>query len=276
MLNHIIDEMKKVIASGYMKQVQEAFSTFSLEMKGALDNPNSYLNYFDYKKKLDAFHWAWPYGIQAKELKILLEQAKCEADFDKLMVSFFTQSRMEEMFRYIEETIPRKHRTLIKQIHWAYKNKHYALINNAVMSVIDNLFIDLLKNPSCVTRNGILHPVIKYYGDNYALKDIGFVFELMMLSNSVDLIFSYYSFSCKVNIQTNKKARRHPTVHGVMYSNKKADSIMLLNTLAAILNNRKYLLPFNNTLEINKNKQFAIGCRSYVVRNRIKKQLGII
>ncbi len=274
----IAKQISEIVATDYMKPFQESFSKFAKVIEEAKENPYSYYNYHEYQGKLDTFHWAWPYRITAEELKCLVEQANDEAQFDKLISSYFTNQRLIDMFSDIENALPRKHKVLFKQIENSYKNKDYAIINNAVTSIIDNLLSVVLINKGCTTRKGILQPIIEYYSENYNYSDIGFIFELHMLSNNIDLIFNNYNFSEKVIVDSKKKARRHLATHGIMYSNRKADCIMLLNTLMALIDNLEYIKPFSGALKLDGNrgnKHFIIASKSVIIKNRISRQLNL-
>ena len=260
----------------YMTSFKNAFSAFFDALEEARNNPRSFFNFFDYQTKLNAFHWAWPYDITPDELKALLEQATNEQEFDKLMLSFFSKKRVNQMCKYTLPLLPRKHKTIYQQIIEAYNLRQYALINNAIFSIIDNLLSVVLKDKGKTTRKGILQPIIEFYSENYRLADIGFIFELQMLSNNINLIFENYAFSERANIDTHKKARRHLSAHGLQFSNRRYDSIMLLNTITALVDNMIYIEPFNECLSYNKKqKRFFIDTKRYVVVNRIRKKVCI-
>lgn len=266
----------KIQSSDFMKGFYDAISSVYKAIDDMLNDPNSYHSFQGYEGKLGTFLWAWPYGIQPEEIKRLLEDANSEEDFDKIMVSFFNKKRMKEMFSFIKENIPSRHKCLIMQIEKAYWEKQYALINNATISIIDNLFLESLVNKSITKRKGILHPIIKFYRNTYGAIGNKFLFYLEILSNNIDLIFNNYNFSKKISVVSNKKARRHLTAHGIMYSNKKEDTIMLLNTVAAILANMKYIQPFKNALIYDKKKkEFVLGTREIIIKNRVNKELDL-
>lgn len=75
---------------------------------------------------------AWPYGITSEEMKELLENATDEQEFDKLMMSFFSQKRVNQMCEYALSHLTRKHKKMFLQIMEAYNQRQYALINNAI------------------------------------------------------------------------------------------------------------------------------------------------
>jgi hypothetical protein len=268
--------ISKMLSSDYMTSIKETFAKLANAIEEAHDNPYSYLNFYDYQNSLDEFHWAWPFDISPEELKQLIEQANDEIEFDRLIASYFTKERLQNMFYIIENGLPRRHTVIFGQIKKAFYNRQYALMNTATVAIIENILGIVLKDKGCTKRKGILKPIIKYYADNYMFHDLSFLFELQMLSNNIDLIFSDYRFGSKVFIESNKKVRRHLSAHGYMFSNRRIDSIMLLNTLAAILINIDYITPFEKTVEKSKNKKLFIICtKDYVIRNRIQKITGI-
>ena len=103
-------------------------------------------------------------------------------------------------------------------------------------------------NPGSVKRNGIFDPIVKYYGE-YTPREVTFWIRLDMLSHAVNIIFEQYNFKDKIDVITNKQARRHLSVHGIRYSNKRVDTLLLINTIYEISYNEKYLKPFVATIQ---------------------------
>ncbi len=62
----------------------------------------------------------------------------------------------------------------------------------------------------------------------------------------------------KNEIKSNKKIRRHPALHGVKYSNKRIDTIMLLNNLFSLIKIKPYIRVFENSI-ICPNKEFCLN-----------------
>lgn len=265
----------EVVSTRFMESFVESIRTFHNALEQAKKNPDSLINHYNYLNKLDSFYWAWPYDIKADELKKLIEQAENEKSFDKIMISFFSKERIDDMMEDIYISLPRKHKMLFRQIRDAVNNKQYALANNGIISIIDNMPIMLLKNKGKSRRKGILEPIIDFYVNEYKASCFEFVFELKILSNNLNLLFEDYSFNEKIMLDTNKKVRRHINIHGFAYSNKKEDTIMLLNTLYAYLKNIEYINVFKNSLVVEKkSKKFVIETKDYVIKNRIRKSLS--
>ncbi len=264
------------VATNYMQKFSDAFQSFIGMIEEAKNDPDSVLNFYNYQEKLDSFHWAWPFGIETAELKKLIENASCEEDFDNLMVSFFSKNRLEQMNVHIYSMLPRKHKIIFFQACDAFRDKQYALANNALFSIIDNLLGEVLNNKGIMRRKGIFDPIISFYSDTYKMNDTLFLFHLQMLSNSINLLFEDYDFDNRIKLNTSKTVRRHLSIHGIKYSNKRSDTVMLLNTLCALLDNRKYINPFKDEIKYQKKrKSFEIKCKQYVLKNRIAKALGI-
>lgn len=274
-ISALSSSISRILSSDYMISIKESFAKLAQEYEEAHNNPYSYINFYDYQDTLNRFHWAWPFEITPEELKNLIEQVKDEREFDRLLASYFTKARLRNMFIIIESRLSRRHRVILRQIKNAFYSRQYALMNTATVAIMDNILGIVLRDKGCNARKEILKPIIEYYADNYSFHDVDFLFELQMLSNNINLIFGDYDFGNKVIIESNKKIRRHLSVHGYMFSNSRIDSIMLLNTLAALLLNMKYILPFEKTINRNKKKNFYIYTKDYVIRNRIQKTLEI-
>ena len=158
----LIKAMETPFASPYMKAFKEAIDDFRVAYLEALENPNSVVNFYDYLRKLDAFHWAYPYKIEPSELKLLIEQAVDEKSFDKMLNSFFSKERVNCLFDEIYSILPSKHKVIFKQIRYAFDMKLYALINNSILSIIDDMLGIVLEDKGCIKRYGILNPVISF------------------------------------------------------------------------------------------------------------------
>ena len=128
--------------------------------------------------------------------------------------------------------------------------KDYAIANKALMSIIDNLLKKYMYNPGKIHRQGIMEPMTHYYG-MYTPKEAPFYLRMEMLSHCINFIFQRYDFSSTLHIETNKKANRHVAIHGLKYSNKRIDTIFLINTIYEILHNQKYMKPFEGTIIIS-------------------------
>ena len=242
--------IRNIIPKDYFRGLVEA-------MQEAYNNPNSLINYSKYEQQLDNFHWAWPYEFTAAEIKSLVETVDSEKEFDNFMVDFFSKGKDSKMIESIIEKLPRKQHRFFQQIINAYRRKDYAIANNALMSIIDNLLSDYPYNPGQVRRQGLLLPIVELWSG--AFYNTTMAFRLIMLSHNVDFIFEEYNFAEKIVIGTNKKARRHPAVHGFRYSNQKNDTLMLMNTLQELLSLKDVLLPFKKSLMIDKKtKAFRI------------------
>jgi len=233
----------------YMEPLAEAIK--------ALNSPDSWFSYENYKNALNGYHWTLPYNMSTEDLKILLSTVESEAEFDRYMVRHFSNEKIKSVFEYILEYIPKKHKTLVKQIQQGYDNKQYALINLGMMSIIDDLIARLLVNKGKNTNSGIMKPVVDYLGKLPILYFDSIFFSVLMLSNNIDFIFENIIFSDGYAESSNKKARRHLAVHGRKVSNKKTDSLMLINTIYTIILTKKILDVFINTLIIN-NKAYII------------------
>jgi len=262
------------------------FQGFFTALQEIYKNPESLLNYVRYEKDLDNFHWAWPFGFDSAKVKNLVESVKDEKTFDKYMVSYFADGKDTELMRSVAKQLPSNQKILFSQVCNSYNNKDYAIANNAIMSILDNLLSKYVANKGNTTRYGIFRPIVNIlYGEN-VIFDVAFSIKIVLLSYNIDFIFENYSFEEKISIKTNKKVRRHPSVHGFRYSNQKVDTLMLMNSLYELLTVDGLLTNFHDSLEYkSKKKEFEIAtkCKRRVylpliktcVLNMLKDSAGI-
>ncbi|MBR4861249.1 MAG: hypothetical protein IKU09_03500 [Firmicutes bacterium] len=262
-LKPVINQVSKIMATEFMTGFSNALRNYAEQVQHAKNNPNSYFNYMHYQNDLDNMHWAWPYGIDAEELKYILENAHSEKEFDALMRKYFKPEKIEKMIGETIIGLPSRHQMMLKQAKNAFDRGDYAIANNALMSIIDNLLSEYVLNKGQSKRVGILIPIIDYY-KGFPLRKVDFIFELCMLSNNIDFLFQDYRFNESIKIETNKKIRRHPSLHGVKYSNKRTDTLLLFNTLVNLINQREILDKFKNSLVI-EHKRFTFSDKAKMI-----------
>lgn len=245
----------EIISNSYTASIANILSSFSNTILEAKNNPHSYFSYSSYEDDLKKFHWALPYCITIEELHSILTKVDNEVEFDSEMLKVYSDEKIYYMIDEILNLIPSHHKVIIKQIKSIISTKNYALINNALLSVIDNCLSIYLHDKGCNSRTNIFAPIINVY-ENLDINQIQlFVFELIMLSNNINFIFENVNFKDKIILTSNKQVRRHTALHGVKYSNKKVDTIMLLNTLISLLNVRHHLKHFESGLVYKGNKK---------------------
>ncbi|MCI9083658.1 MAG: hypothetical protein HFI70_15595 [Lachnospiraceae bacterium] len=226
---------------------------------------------------MERFYWVWPYGITGEKLKNIIEKCQTENDFDKEMQRYFSRQRMQNIFEDTYNRLPKHHKMLFKQAEHSYWRRDYAIANNALMSIIDNLLKNYMYYSGNTKRKGVMEPMVDYYG-GFTPREVPFYLRMEMLSHCINFIFQRHDFSNAIHIETNKKANRHTAVHGFKYSNKRIDTILLINTVYEILYHKKYMKPFEGTIKIKgKNPQkaeFAVE-KTDLFEKRIKRS-GII
>ena len=233
------------------------------------NDPDSLLNYMSYVKNLSNYFWAMPYSIDTSELKAIFENVKTEKEFDNYMTKYFTNQKLQQLFKDIKLKISRKHITIFKQIEKAFYNKQYSLINNAIISIIDDELSYYNYNKKETKRKDILYPII----EEYKKKDVSQcdwldLFYLEMLNNNINLLFDNVDFN-NIKISNNKAIRRHTTQHGKKYSNKKIVAIMLLNTLYNLLYIKEDLKVYKQRLKVKKEKD---GSTHYILVTKTKSR----
>lgn len=268
----------EITTSEFMKNFSSVLQEIGKDILEASNNPNSVFNYSKYEKRLDDMHWAWPYEIDVETIFSILQTVHCEKEFDDEMLKFFNDDKINKMIVEAKNKVAKHHKVLLGQVENGIENKNYALVNNALMSIIDNSLSIYLEDKGCITRKNIFKPVIEHY-ENYGLDQIGaFIYDLCMLSNNINFVFDNVDFTQKIDLKTNKVARRHAALHGFRYSNKKIDTIMLLNTLVALMRIKPYLQFFENGIKYNKNKKefyFSEAMKKKIMRKRVEESIDM-
>lgn len=209
------------------------FDELSKILEKARENPDSLLNWIEYSEKLSEYIWTIPYDISSDKLKELTSIVNSEKEFDKYMLKYFDKAKVEKLFNEILSRISKKHRTIFKQIKVSFDLGNYALINTGLLSVIDELCSQFLFDKGCLKRKNILLPIVEII-DNTS--DDNFeVIPILVLNDNINVIYETVDFNKKIKIKTNKKVRRNPSQHGKYFSNRKIDTIMLLNTIYYLL-----------------------------------------
>lgn len=236
--------------------IVDAFHSYENVVVNKKDNTNSIQNLNTYSEKLDKLHWAWPYDMSTKEMSDILLEYDTEKEFDIAISNWFTQEKIEEMFYETCYMIKYPHKTIFNQAYRAFLNQDYAIANNALLSVVDNLLAIYNKEKRSTKRYGILKPVVQYYETMPKIETYSYYFDLLMLSNNIDFVFEIIWFD-NIRIDTNKTIRRNTSVHGFKYSNKRVDTIMLFNLIYVLLMYEHRLRLFKRKL-VYKNGCFRI------------------
>ena len=279
-INSLVEINKKMsgfIVSDYMRDTYSFIYEWIMALEESIKNPASIYSYIVYKEKLGSFYWAWPFDIKPDELQQILGTVQDEESFDKIMLSVFDDKKMEKLFSFLNDSVSEQHKIIFQQIEEVYKLGYYAIANNAIMSIIDNELLFLVESKDTTKRKGILKPIIDYYGKNYPISDVPFWFYIIMLANNIDILFEKVvvgEFALEVSTKTRKKERRHSALHGLMYSNEQIGTIMLLNTLSAILLSRRYILPFRDSLQKQNGNFIIIPSKVDIVKARIENELN--
>lgn len=231
------------------------------------------LSFSKYELDLKNYNWAFPYFIDVEELHSILKSVSDEKEFDVIINNKCTNKILYFILEQIQEIIPDRHKILIRQIKKNISLKNYIIINNALLSIIDNCLSFYLEDKGCVSRKEFFKPIIEIYDGLEVNSNTFFVFELVMLSNNIDFIFDSIDFN-NVIIDSHKEIRRHTSIHGFKYSNKRIDSIMLINTLMSLLNISKFISPFEKSLVYDrKNKKFKLNDKPNEFIDELKKYM---
>ena len=244
-VKQIADSMAVFSSSELIKSLSksaEYFSELSEAYIKAKKNPNSFLNWLSYSKKIREYIWTIPYDISSEELNELFIQVGSEKEFDKYMLKYFDRKKINKLCNEISLRVSRKHKMMFKQIKASFDSKNYALANVGMLSIIDELCSKFLYNKGKSRRIGIFLPLIEEVENS---SEVFEVIPIMILNENINIIYESIDFNSRITIKTNKKVRRNPSQHGQYFSNKKIDSLMLLNTIYNLLiiseNYKQYL-----------------------------------
>lgn len=235
----------------------------SKQIRNEKDNSDSLLNYLSYIKKLADYYWVIPYNMDTSILKDIFDNVKSEVEFDNYMEKYFNENNINCIFTDIELKIQDKHKEMLDQVKNSFMQGYYALINNAIISIIDDEISFYTKNKQDTLRKDIFIPIINDLR-KAKVEDCNWIniVYLRMLNNNINTLFDKINFN-NIKINTNKSIRRHCSQHGKKYSNNKIDSLMLINTLYHLLYIKDNLKAYENKLKIlqtkNKAKQYTLA-----------------
>ena len=255
--------LRKIDFSKLVNNFIIPLESFAEELEKAKNNPESLINYLEYVKKISYYFWAMPYKIDGKSLKNIFDNVNSEKEFDSYMLEYFTDEKIKGLFNDIRNKVSQKHKDLFEQITKSFENGYYALINIALIAIIDDELSFYLKDKKTTTRKNIFKQILKKL-KRVPIQECNYmnIIILEMLDNNINIIFENIYFD-NISITTEKITRRHPTQHGVIYSKEKKDSIMLINTLYNILYTRDYLLMYENKLSYSR-KEEKFSCEKVV------------
>lgn len=256
-------EMINIISNN--NKINPYFKELSEKIETAKKDLHSFLSWLNYYKKLSEYFWIYPYDMQSEKLYTILEKVNNEKEFDNYISKYFSKEKVKELFSELEKNIPRKHKIVLKQIEIAYNSKSYVLANVGLISIIDDLLSFYIYDKGCPIRLNLFNPIIEQLKKEKTDIDED-LFLIMIANNYITNLYDNIEFNEKIEIKTNKKTRRHTCAHGKFYSNKRIDSIMLLNAIY-------YLLITQEILKIYKNKLFYDNKNGfYIPRKGEKKQ----
>lgn len=234
-IESIMDAIKPNVdyIASVIPHITPFFSGLSEVLEKIKNDPDNILNWLDYTDKLCEYIWTIPYQISSEELNMILTTVNSEKEFDTYMLKYFTKGRTEELFDEITIKTKLKHRKLMKQIRLSYFDGRLALANVGMLSIVDELCSSFLFNKGYGRRQNLLLPIIEKI-DNTSNNPFE-VLPITMLNKNLNTIYEDIDFNGRISIKTNKKVRRNPCQHGQSFSNRKIDSLMLLNTMYYLL-----------------------------------------
>lgn len=214
-------------------KVNPYFSELAERFKKAEENPDSLLNWIEYFEKLEQYFWTFPFEMESEELKDILQNVSSEEEFDRYMLKYFNKTKIFKLEKTILDMIPYKHKTMFKQIMDSFNNRNYGIANLGITAIIDDLCTYFLEDKGCNSREDLFLPIIEKVDENST--DVFEVIPLLIINANINVLYESIDFRKRISISTHKTARRNPGQHGKKFSNKKLDTIMLLNTIYYML-----------------------------------------
>ena len=254
-----ITEVQKNLVSTIIEKINISpfFEGLSKTIEEARNNPYSFLSWYNYYEKLSEYFWVYPYDMKPEQLHKILSTVSSEQEFDRYMAHYFSKKKIKELLLIIKREIPRRHRKMITQIEKAYDMKLYALANNSLMTIIDDLLSYYLYNKGCTQRNGIFEPIVEELRRKHVDIDDGVLITLMV-NSYINKLYDSIDFNV-IQIDTHKKSRRGMSAHGKFTSNERSDFIMLINTVYHLLMVQEVLKKYKGRIfRNNKTKSFFI------------------
>lgn len=214
-------------------EVNPYFSEITEIFRKIEENPDSLLNWIEYIQKLEEYFWTFPFEMESEELKEILQNVSSENEFDKYMLKYFSKEKISRMEKNILDMIPYKHKNMFKQIMNSFYNKNYGIANLGITAIIDDLCTYFLEDKGCNTRKDLFLPIIEKVDEetNDVFKNI----PLLIINANINVLYESIDFRKRITFSTHKTVRRNPGQHGKKFSNKKLDTIMLLNTIYYML-----------------------------------------
>ena len=277
-INQIVESQKELMNSlmSNISNNNPLFESLFKSLEEAKANPNSVYSWANYYDQLSEFFWIMPYKMSADELHEILSTVTTEKEFDRYIAKYFNKDKINFLISDIKKLINRKQDLkLFEQIVLAYDNKSYALASIGIMCIIDNLLSYYIFDKGCNSRVKLFQPIIKDIDKKREITD-NFPFIVMMINSNINLLYENIEFNNKIKIETNKKSRRNPVAHGKSYSNRKIDTIMLLNTLYYLLIAKIELNEYKNSLGYDRNKKIFYILdkgQKQKLKNKIKENI---
>lgn len=209
------------------------FGEFAEIFRKAEENPDSLVNWIEYSEKLQMYFWTFPFEMKSEELKDILQNVNSEKEFDKYMLKYFSKDKISRLEESIIEMIPHKHKCMFKQIMNSYDNKNYGIANLGITAIIDDLCTYFLEDKGRNSREDLFLPIIEKVDENS--ENVFEVIPLLIINANINVLYESIDFRKRISVSTHKTARRNPGQHGKKFSNKKLDTIMLLNTIYYML-----------------------------------------
>lgn len=216
------------------------------------NNPNSIFNWMHYYDALTEYYWITPYKMPIPQLKELLETITSEKDFDAYCRKYFTKDLVNELFDDIYSRISKKKdKVYFNEIREAYNHRLYAIANTGLVCMIDNQLSKYMIDKKNLTRTN-LFKFIAFDIESKIGMNNEIVFKTLMMNSNINRLYEDVEFNKGIKVNTQKQVRRNTIAHGKMFSARKIDFIMILNTYYYLLELQPELVIYERKLDTKK------------------------
>lgn len=198
-----------------------------------------------YRKKLEQYHWVIPYGMEYLELNKILSESNTQDDFYNKLLNYFNDNIVNDIFDKIINLEINEHREMINQIRKSYFENYFSLINCSIISLIDYNLMFYLKDKRNLKRQKLADELI-----NQTKTESGYFFskyELNIVLNFIKFLFNKLDFN-NIILSEEQLLNRHLSQHGFLSSNKKIDSLLLINVLYYLLEFQCIFKKYENSI----------------------------
>lgn len=170
--------------------------------------------------------WVIPFEYEYKNIKKLTDLSN--KDFNNEMLKYFNKSRVNRLItNCIKNETKKDKKKILRQVKQNYTLGNYSICNVALITYLDSLSLKFIDSSSrCQHKSHeVVNNIHQYYEehDTYQM-----YLKAEVLKNFYDIL---YDNENNLKNSNSKTLNRHLASHGTIYSDKKIDTLRLLNAI---------------------------------------------